>query len=152
MHAYPSLQSCLTLQDTMDCSPPGPLHMILQARILALVATLFSRGFSWPRDRTRVSCSSCLAGRFFTTEPWGSLPLTPFSILYYRYSNSMSGNKVTMRGRNFSQGIRAQALYQNSIERSRVIPCQKPQGVLRIEKQSNQCLRVGVGGKDLRRD
>ena len=64
----------------------------------------------------------------------------------------MSGNKVTMRGRNFSQGIRAQALYQNSIERSRVIPCQKPQGVLRIEKQSNQCLRVGVGGKDLRRD
>ena len=27
----------------------------------------FSRGSSWPRDGTRVSCLSCTAGRFFTT-------------------------------------------------------------------------------------
>ena len=27
------------------------------------------RGSSWPRDQTHVSCSSCIAGRFFTTEP-----------------------------------------------------------------------------------
>ena len=31
----------------------------------------FSRGSSWPRDWTCVSCSSCNAGRFFTTEPLG---------------------------------------------------------------------------------
>ena len=40
-------QSCLTLCDSMDCSPPGSsVHGILQARILEWVATSFSRGSS----------------------------------------------------------------------------------------------------------
>ena len=57
-------QSCLTLCDPMDCSPPGfSVHGILQARILEWVAICFSRGSSWPRDQTQVSC---IAGRFFT--------------------------------------------------------------------------------------
>ena len=57
-------QSCPTLCDTMDCSPPGSsIHGILQARILEWVAVSFSRGSSWPRNQTRVSC---IAGRFFT--------------------------------------------------------------------------------------
>jgi len=57
-------QSCLTLSDPVDCSPPGSsVHGILQARILEWVAISFSRGFSRPRDQTRVSC---IAGRFFT--------------------------------------------------------------------------------------
>ena len=48
----------------MDCSLPGSsVHGILQARILEWVAISFSRGSSWPRDRTPVSC---IAGRFFT--------------------------------------------------------------------------------------
>ena len=52
------------LCDSMDCSPPGSsVHGILQARILKWVAMLFSRGSSWPRDRTQVSH---LAGRLFT--------------------------------------------------------------------------------------
>ena len=39
-------QSCLTLCDPMDCSPPGSsVHGILQARILEWVAISFSRGF-----------------------------------------------------------------------------------------------------------
>ena len=51
-------QSCLTLHDPMDCSPPGSsVHGISQARILEWVAIPFSRGSSGPRDRTRVSCS-----------------------------------------------------------------------------------------------
>ena len=37
-------------------------HEILQARILEWVAIPFSRGSSWPRDQTQVSC---MAGRFF---------------------------------------------------------------------------------------
>ena len=38
-------QSCLTLCDSMECSPPGSsLHGISWARILELVAILFSRG------------------------------------------------------------------------------------------------------------
>ena len=58
-------QSCPTLCDPMDCSLPGSsIHVIFQARILEWVAISFSRGSSWPRDRTRVSC---IAGRFFTT-------------------------------------------------------------------------------------
>ena len=44
-------QSCLTLCDLMDCSPPGSsVHGILQARILEWVAISFSRGLSQPRD------------------------------------------------------------------------------------------------------
>ena len=40
-------QSCLTLCDRMDCSPPGSsVHGILQARILEWVAVPFSRGYS----------------------------------------------------------------------------------------------------------
>ena len=53
------VQSCPTLCDPMDCSPPGSsVHGIFQARILEWVATSFSRGSSWPRDETHVSVSS----------------------------------------------------------------------------------------------
>ena len=50
-------QSCPTLCDPVDCSPPGySVHGILQARILEWIAISFSRGSSRPRDRTQVSC------------------------------------------------------------------------------------------------
>ena len=40
-------QSCLTLCDPVDCSPPdSSVHGILQARILEWVAISFSRGSS----------------------------------------------------------------------------------------------------------
>ena len=56
-------QSCLTLCDPMDCSPPGsPVHGILQAGRQEWVATPFSRKYSPPRDQTQVSST---AGRFF---------------------------------------------------------------------------------------
>ena len=46
-----SLQSCLTLCNSMDCSPPGfPVHGILQARILEWVAFPFSRESSPSRN------------------------------------------------------------------------------------------------------
>ena len=62
-------QSCPTLYDPMDCSPPDPsIHEIFPARILQWVAMPRSRGSSQPRDRTHVSC---MAGRFFTDEPPG---------------------------------------------------------------------------------
>ena len=62
-----SLQSCLTLCNTMDCNlPDSYVHEILQARILEWVAMPSSRGFSWPRDQTPT-----LAGRFFTTSAPG---------------------------------------------------------------------------------
>ena len=52
-------QSCLTLWDSMDCSLPGSsVHGIFQARILGWVFTSYSRGSSWPRDWTYISCIS----------------------------------------------------------------------------------------------
>ena len=57
-------QSCPTLCDPMDCSLPcSSIHEIFQARVLEWIAISFSRGPSWPRDRTRVSC---IVGRRFT--------------------------------------------------------------------------------------
>ena len=52
-------ESCLTPRDPMDCSPPGSaVHGILEARILVWVTSSSSRGSSWPRDQTCLSCVS----------------------------------------------------------------------------------------------
>ena len=57
-------QSCLTLGNPIDCSPPdSSVHGILQARKLEWVAIPFSSLSSPPRDRTQVSL---IAGRVFT--------------------------------------------------------------------------------------
>ena len=57
-------QLCLTLCYPMDCILPGSsVHEIFHARVLEWVAISFSRGSSWPRDRTPVSRT---AGRRFT--------------------------------------------------------------------------------------
>ena len=56
------LQSCLTLCNAMDCSPPGSsVHGIFQARMLEQVAEPSCRGSSQSRDGTHVSMSTCLA-------------------------------------------------------------------------------------------
>ena len=62
-------QSCPTLSDPMDCSPPGSsVHGVFQARVLEWGAISFSRGSSPPRDWNRVSR---LVGRRFTV--WATL-------------------------------------------------------------------------------
>ena len=66
-----SLQSCPTLCDPIDYSPPGSsIHWILQARILEWFAMPSSRGSSRPRDWTCVS---------YVYLHWqaGSIPLAP---------------------------------------------------------------------------
>ena len=51
---------------TSNCSPPDfSVHGILQAEILKWVAISFSRGTSWPRNWTQISC---IAGIFFTVS------------------------------------------------------------------------------------
>ena len=58
---------CPALLWSHGLQPPGcSVYGIFQARIQEWVAISFSRGSSWPRDWTQVSC---LTGRFFTTEP-----------------------------------------------------------------------------------
>ena len=68
-HGYCCLvaQLCLTLCSPMDCSlPSSSVHGILQARLLERVAISSSRGSSWPRDQTHISCTT---GGFSTAEP-----------------------------------------------------------------------------------
>ena len=69
-------QLCLTLCDPMDCSLPGSsIHGIFQGRVLEWVTVSFSRGSSWPRDRTRVSVS-CIAGGFLPI--WATREVPPY--------------------------------------------------------------------------
>ena len=66
-HACLVAQLCPTLCNPVDCSLPGSSDRgILQARILECVVISFSRASSWLRDRTHISCLSCIAGSFFT--------------------------------------------------------------------------------------
>ena len=61
-----SLQSCSAFCNPMDHSLPGSsVHRIQQPRILEWVNMPISRGSSWPRDWTCISCVSNIAGRFF---------------------------------------------------------------------------------------
>ena len=74
--------SCSVVSDSCnprDCSLPGSsVQGISQGGILEWVAIFFSRGFSWPRDCTHVSC---LAGGFFTTESPGKSSVFFFIML-----------------------------------------------------------------------
>ena len=88
VHGYLVTQSCLTLCDPIDCSPPGlSVHGILQARILEWVAISSSRASSWPRDQIRISCVSCIAGRFFILS---SRKLGLYSLLHWNSLKSFS--------------------------------------------------------------
>ena len=52
--AAESLQSCPTLRDSTDGSPPGsPVPGILQARTLEWVAISFSNAWKWPSQHTQ---------------------------------------------------------------------------------------------------
>ena len=74
MHAK-SLQSCPTLCDPVDCSPPGSsIHGILQARILQWVAILPPRDLPDPGVKPAPLVSPAQAGRFFTTAQAGKPP------------------------------------------------------------------------------
>ena len=89
-----SLQSWLTLGNPMDYSPPGPsIHAILQARILGWVSVPSSRGSSQPRNQTRVSCNSCIAGGSFTAEPPGK-PLTNSATCQWRVTSKGVHSKL----------------------------------------------------------
>ena len=61
---YLVAQSCLTLSDSLDCSPPGSsVHGLIQARTLECIAIPLSRGSSQLKDGTWVFR---IADRFFT--------------------------------------------------------------------------------------
>ena len=71
-------QSCPTLCDPVDYSPPGSsVHGILQASILEWVAMPSSRGSSRPREPTRISCVSCTGRQVLCHGAIGEAPGEP---------------------------------------------------------------------------
>ena len=73
------LQSCPTLCDPIDRSPPGsPIPEILQARTLEWVAISFSNAWKW---KVKVKSFSCV--RLFTT-PWTAAYQAPPSMGFSR--------------------------------------------------------------------
>ena len=81
------LQSCLTLCNPIDGSPPGsPIPGFLQARTLEWVAMHSSKGSSQPRDQTHISYVSCIDRQ--VPYHWHHLgsPLVPLDDYYLNYS------------------------------------------------------------------
>ena len=93
--AAKSLQSCLTLCDPMDGSPPDfPIPGILQARILEWVAMHSSRGSCQPRDHTRVSYIPCIGRRVLYHWHHLGSPYTVVENSKYRQTSSFQLRQV----------------------------------------------------------
>ena len=74
-----SLQSCPTLCDPVDGSPPGsPVPGILQARTLEWVAISFSNAWKW---KVKVKSLSCV---WLLVTPWTAVYLAPPSMGFSR--------------------------------------------------------------------
>ena len=70
-----SLQSCGTVCNAMNCSPPNsPVHGIFQAGILEWVGTPSSRGYPHPGTEPASLTSPALADRFFITNATWEAP------------------------------------------------------------------------------
>ena len=86
----------------MGYSTPGSsVHGILQARILKWVAIPFSRGSSWPRDWTQVSC---IADRFFNI--WSTREaLKSVHCLFYSLCSSVFGFPGSSTGKEYACNV-----------------------------------------------
>ena len=77
--AAKSLQSCLTLCNPIDSSPPGsPIPGILQARTLEWVAISFSKAWKWKVNVKSLSCVWLFA------TPWTAAHQAPPSMGFSR--------------------------------------------------------------------
>ena len=90
--AYMSAQSlplCPILCNLMDCSPPHSSgHGDSPGKNMEWVVMPSSRGSSWPRDQTHISC---VTGGLFTTESPGKPLLWP-----RRHSNLCTRNLLSL--------------------------------------------------------
>ena len=100
MHAH--LLSRVWLCDSVDYSLPGSsVYGIFQARILEWVAICFSRGPSWSRNRTRISCIFYIGRQilYHLRSPWMSyvyLLLSCWPFLYwFKWTPSFFERKLT---------------------------------------------------------
>ena len=99
--AAKSLQSCLTLCDPIDSSPPGsPVPGILQARTLEWVAISFCNAWKW-----KVKVKSLSRVRLFVT-PWTAAYRAPPSMGFSRqeyWSGVPSPSPLGLQGDHISQ-------------------------------------------------
>ena len=96
--AAKSLQSCPTLCDPIDGSPPGsPIPGILQARTLEWVAISFSNAWKWKVKGKSLSC----VGLFGT--PWTVAYQAPLSMGFSR-QEYWSGVPLLLQGIFLTQG------------------------------------------------
>ena len=105
--AAKSLQSCLTLCNLRDGSPPGsPVPGILQARILEWVAISFSNAWKWKVSEVAQSCltpsdpmdcsllGSSVHGIFQARVlEWGAIAFSRYGISLSKYYPSSRPNK-----------------------------------------------------------
>ena len=119
--AAKSLQSCLTLCDPRDGSPPGSLVPgILQARTLEWVAISFSNAWKWkvkvkslspvrlPATPWTPAYQAPPSVGFSRQEYWSGLPLPSWKCrLIYTYRKGINGQRVSKRvGWWVSRGMR----------------------------------------------
>ena len=96
IHARP-LQSCLTLCDPMECSPPGSsVHGILQARTLEWVACPPPGDLPDPVIKPASPAAPCVEGGFFTTEPPEN-PSSPRSSTDHLFFRIFVNGNVTVK-------------------------------------------------------
>ena len=101
------LQSCPTLCDPIDGSPPGsPVPGILQARTLESVAISFSNAWKWKvkvksLSRVRPSATPWAAAHqappsmgFSRQEYWSGLPLPSPRVELLNHKNTTAGTKT----------------------------------------------------------
>ena len=108
--AAKSLQSCPTLCDPIDGSPPGsPVHGILQARTLERVAISFSNAGKWKQKVKLLSHVQLLATPwtaayqaplsmgFSRQEYWSGLPLPSPNLVTKQQQNSFQNSVVLLQ-------------------------------------------------------
>ena len=110
-------QSCPTLFDPMDCNLPGSsVHVIFQARVLEWVAISFSRGSSWPRNWTTISCVS---GRRFTLwatrAPKPLIPLKSLQVWVCQHPNQKAGSYSPWYPQLLEQGLMYDKGWKNTL-------------------------------------
>ena len=116
--AAKSLQSCLTVCEPVDSSPPGsPIPGILQARTLEWVAISFSNAWKW---KVKVKSLSCV--QLFGT-PWTAAHQAPLSMGFSRqeYWSRMPLPSPLLKLLSMNQG-----LYWGNLVPELFSPCLSP--------------------------
>ena len=84
-------QSCPTCAATLAVACQATVHGIFQARMLEWVSMPSSRGSSWPKDQTHISCVYCIAVKLFHWATRGALFLYTWTIIFTSFRGVFIG-------------------------------------------------------------